>query len=123
MNISQYRTDQYCSEGTECMNQNHLALPGGQFFANTKRPSGWFHIVLNYIGPKDGEGIKIFIKGAQVASDTITSRGPYPTGDGRIVVGKKNTDEQNLFYASVQVDELRFFNRYLTQEEISVLAT
>ena len=78
--------------------------------------------MLNYIGPNDGEGIKIFIDGVEVTSDTTKGGGSYPTGDGRIVVGRSETD-YDFFYGSAQVDELLFFDRCLTLEEINVLAT
>ena len=78
--------------------------------------------MLNYIGPNDGEGIRLFINGTEVARDTDKHRGPYPAGDGRIVVGKWLTD-QDKWYKSVQVDELMFFNRFLSSDEIDALAT
>ena len=74
--------------------------------------------MLNYIGPNDGEGLRIYYNGMEVTSDTIkSSAGPYSTGDGRIVVGRRltNLDEN---YASVQVDELIYFNASLTSDDV-----
>ena len=34
------------------------------------KPSGWFHIVVNYIGPDEGEGIRIYHNGVEVANAT-----------------------------------------------------
>ena len=55
-------------------------------------PSRWTHVVLNYIGPNNGEGIMIFINGLLVKSDTTRAGGSYQAEDGRIVVGRYNTD-------------------------------
>ena len=77
---------------------------------------------MNYIGPNDGEGIRIFIDGTEVASDTDKNGGPNSAGDGRIVVGRHSTYKDD-WYASMQIDELLFFNQALTEREISALAT
>ena len=45
-------------------------LQGGLFEATRSPPTGWTHIILNYLGPSNGEGIRIYYDGAEVASDT-----------------------------------------------------
>ena len=84
------------------------------------RPTGWFHVVVNYIGPSNGDGIRSFYNGVEVASDT--TRHPYslPAGDGRIVVGRFQT-EVNDYYGNGQIDELLFFNQALTVKDIEEL--
>ena len=37
-----------------------VILPTGHFYDEYNRQTGWFHILLNYIGPNDGEGIRIY---------------------------------------------------------------
>ena len=87
----------------------------------SSEPSGWTHIVMNYIGPNDGEGIRIYYNGTQVASGTNLIRyfdqSVSKSGDGRIVVGRPFTDKDER-YVSIQVDELIFFNRALTTDEV-----
>ena len=57
-----------------------------------------------------------------MASDTTNDAVTRSTGDGRIVIGRRITDRHRVQdYSSVMVDELIFFNFYLTPEEISVL--
>ena len=56
-----------------------------------------------------------------MASDINRGATTHPAGDGRIVVGRINTD-QDRNYASLQIDELIFFNQALTQQEIEALA-
>ena len=85
---------------------------------NLPRPVGWTHIVMNYIGPSDGEGIRIFDNGTEVANVATKVAGSDHPGDGRIVVGRIYTD-RGLLYASVQVDELTFFNKALSTTEIA----
>ena len=96
-------------------------LQDGRFDVLLVRPTGWFHIVLNYMGTGDNEGITLYMDRVEVSSDTTKYAGPYLPGDGRIVVGRVYTDSDQL-YSSVQVDELLFFNRNLTLNEITSLA-
>ena len=94
--------------------------PDGYFYASHTRPTGWTHIVLNYIGSNDGQGIRIYFDEVEVASDTTKDRRPYSIGDGRIVVGRQYTD-RDAMYMSVQVDELIFFNQSLSNTDINAL--
>ena len=83
------------------------------------KQTGWFHIVGNYIGPNDDEGFKIYYDGTEVASDTTKSLVSRSPGDGRIVVGRQYTDrDQDNSYASLEVDELIFFNAALTSDHV-----
>ena len=47
---------------------------------------------------------------------------PYPAGDGRIVVGRRFTNDDN-HYTTVMVDELLFFNQTLSNDTIDFLYT
>ena len=94
-----------------------MYLQDGYFERRIPRRSAWTHLVLNYIGPNNG--IRIYENGGLVASDfnkLIVNR-DYQTGNGRIVVGRKYTDS-NQQYASVEIDELVYFNSYLTNGNI-----
>ena len=55
-----------------------------------------------------------------MANDTTKYARSYPAGDGRIVVGRAYTD-RDLLHASVQVDELTFFNKALSSTEIAAM--
>ena len=94
-------------------------LPGGHFEAYRPVLNGWTHIVLNYIGPNNGDGIK-FYNGAEVMSATTRSHNSFPAGDGRVVIGRYFTN-QDMEYSSVQIDELIYFNNSLTNGEIEFL--
>ena len=76
--------------------------------------------MLNYIGPDDGQGIKMFYDGAEVASDTSKTERSNPVREGRIVVGRTYTDKDEA-YGSVQVDELIYFNQALIESEIKAI--
>ena len=97
-----------------------LNLQDGSFSLGPQKPTGWTHIVFNYIGPNNGHGIRIYYNGMEMASDTVKSEASYSPGDGRIVVGKIFTNENHL-YATMEVDDLIFFNHHLTFEEIATL--
>ena len=78
--------------------------------------------VAIYIRPSDGEGIKLYINGAEVVSGTTKTAWSQSAGKiSKIVVGKFYT-YRNLSYLSVQIDELTFFNNSLTAEEILLFA-
>ena len=81
--------------------------------------SEWTHIVLNYIGPNDGQGIRIYLDGVLTGSDDTKSldRDPSPPGEGRIVVGREFTHFDDK-YASVTLDELLIFNQTLSDQQI-----
>ena len=76
--------------------------------------------MVNYIRHNAGQGVRIFFDGEQVKSDTTKGGGPLTSGDGRIVVGRINTEEDKG-YTSIQVDELMFFNSSLTTGEIRAI--
>ena len=81
--------------------------------------SQWTHVVLNYIGPNDGQGIRIYEDGVLTGSDDTKSLGrdPSPQGEGRIVVGREFTHFDDK-YASVTLDELLIFNQTLSDQQI-----
>ena len=72
--------------------------------------------MLNYIGPNIGEGIRVYINGTEEDSDTTKSSESRSPGDGRVVLGRYI--DSNVYYASVDVDELLFFNEALSDENI-----
>ena len=76
--------------------------------------------MLNYLGPNDGQGIRIYYNGTEVKSETTKVLRSRSAGDGRIVVGRVYTKRDDN-YASMQIDELIFFNKALSTTEIQVL--
>ena len=80
-------------------------------------PTRWVHATLNHFGSKDGQGVRMYLDGIEVASDTTKLLHLSATGDGRIIAGKLRTDS-NACYASVEVDELIFFNQSLTNDKV-----
>ena len=89
----------------------------GYFYLDHPKPSGWTHLTLNCIGPENGQGIRIYYDGEEVKSDTTKHSSSRLAGDGRIVVGRFYTDQEK-WYASLQLDELIFFNQSLTSAEV-----
>ena len=91
----------------------------GNYIAHDTVPSGWFHTVLNFIGPDDG--IRAYHDGAEVGSDTNIHGNGKDNGDRRIVIGRYFV-KSAVSYSSVQVDELLFFDQMLTDPEITMLS-
>ena len=100
--------------------RGRVNLPNGYFVESHSRPTGWTHVLLNYIGPNNGEGYRIYMDGSEVGSDTAKTVWSGSTGDGRVVIGRYYTD-QDKEYSSVHIDELIYFNNSLTDEEIEFL--
>ena len=89
----------------------------GDFFTEVTPPDSWTHIVLNFIGPNNGQGIRVYVNGAEAASDTTkTSRLRNPA-DGRVYMGNSALEK----YTSVDVDELLFFNYMLSDQQVMLI--
>ena len=95
-------------------------LPDGYFYRSHPEQTGWTHVVLSYIRPNDGEGIRIYYDGAEVTSDISKNGGPNKAGDGRTVVGRRYIDRDSG-YVSVQFDELIYFNAALTDTDVHLI--
>ena len=96
-----------------------LRLLDGYFWIIISRPSGWTHIVLNYIGPENGQGIQIYVDGLPTESAASKTSRPSQCGNGRVVVGRLLTDRDHIKdYADVDVDELLFFNEKLSDQQV-----
>ena len=64
-------------------------------------PSGWTHIVLNYLGPENGQGNKVYFNGTQVRSAALKAPITNNPGGGRVVVGRHYVDNTpELFFIS-----------------------
>ena len=96
------------------------AFLGGALGLQTTVPSGWFHVVYNYIGPNNGEGVTIYHDGVEEIRQGNRSPHVYPAGSGKIVIGRTHPSRDQK-YASLMMDELMFFNRKLTVSEIQIL--
>ena len=76
-------------------------------------------MILNYIGPENGQGIWIYYNGVKLDGG-ITKYGPsgklVTPAEGTVVVGKFENK-----YASVVIDELLLFNAKLTTDETEEL--
>ena len=95
---------------------------GEDFHVYGPEHDGWFHIVFNFIGPRQTQGIRIYNDGEQVGGDSMTENVvTHVEGDGRIVFGRFYTDVDDR-YASLQMDQLLFFNHALTAPEIFKLS-
>ena len=99
----------------------YVFLPDGHFLASPSKLTEWTHIVLNYIGPNNGQGIQIYYNGQEVESDTIKDAArSHSAGDGRVVLGRLYTNSDD-YYGSVEIDELLFFNQTLSNDDINAL--
>ena len=82
-------------------------------------PSEWYHLVFNY-KKHYGDFIVIYHDGAEVGVGTQKTPFDRNGGAGVVVIGRNFVQSERAF-ASVMVDELLFFNRFLTGEEVQIL--
>ena len=84
-----------------------IKLQEGFFEVNLETSFDWTHISMSYIGPEDGQGIRIYSDWQKVAEDDKekTSSGMVVPGDGMVVAGRRLKDDDYL-YASFSLDEL-----------------
>ena len=76
---------------------------------------------MSYIGPEDGQGIRIYQDGQKVAEDKEnTSSGMVVPGNGMLVAGRRLNDD-DYWYASFNLDELLFFNSALDAEDVDAI--
>ena len=80
----------------------------------------WFHIVFNFLGFSYNNPITVYNDGVQVTDATkirYQNVQKLTETDRRIVLGRGPFD----FYVTQHVDELRYHNHALTEEEITQL--
>ena len=104
--------------------RNRIVVRKGFFSIETSIPRGWVHVVFNFVGPYQGQGFRIYHDGVEVGRDTHYTELHgllFNHGDGRIVVGRYRTRQNNL-YSSLKVDEMLLFNKALSKAEIKRLS-
>ena len=70
----------------------------GRFYVGVNVGTGWTHLVLNFIGPVNGQGVQIYVNGVQTGSGTWKDVAvSYSPGDGRVVVGKSYTHQDQHY--------------------------
>ena len=86
-------------------------------------PTEWYHLVFNYVSgsPATLEGITIYHDGVEVGSGTQKTSHTTNAGQGVVVIGRYFAQAHEQDFASVMVDELLFFNRNLSPDEVSIL--
>ena len=72
--------------------------------------------MVNFHGPNDGEGFVVYYDGEEWMANNYRQTTTFEKGPGEVVIGVH--DEK---YSSLMVDELLFFNRALTLQEIQIL--
>ena len=70
-----------CTSAVLHVINGYFAVEGGHISDN------WRHVVLNYMGPGNGQGIRIYKDGVQIGSDVTVSAGTSSQRRGRVVVG------------------------------------
>ena len=86
------------------------------FYTDVDRPSGWFHLVLNFL-PTGNRPIRMYCNGVLCRSDELNQyERIFKPGTGRVVLGRQFIDYDGNYYADICVDELLFFNEALTDQ-------
>ena len=99
-----------------------IDLLDGKFLASANKYDHWHHVVLSFVkGREDKDEIQIYNNAEKVATDKTKVAGTKSKGNGRIVIGRHFSGSDGK-YASVEMDELLFFNQALTEKEITLLS-
>ena len=80
--------------------------------------------MLNFKGSDGEQGISVYNNGAHIGTNTtkINVDERYEENNRQIEIGRYiSSPLGTVFYATVEVDELSFYNRYLTDDEIASL--
>ena len=84
---------------------------------------GWHHLLVSYDGSSKASGIEIFVDGARqpldVIKDAIADRNDkrsIDSGDAHFLIGKRSDGNG---FAAAQIDELRIYDRILSQAEVT----
>ena len=77
--------------------------------------------MFNYIGTTNAEGVVIYHDGIHVGSSTQKMSYARNGRPGIVVIGRYFVQFLEQYFASVMMDELLFFNRYLTPQEVQIL--
>ena len=86
----------------------------GDFYTEVTPPYSWTHLVHNFIGPNNGQGIRTYVDGVYAVSDTTKTPRNRNPADGRVYAGNSAIEK----YTSVDVDELLFFNHKLSDQQV-----
>ena len=81
----------------------------------TAKPPGWVHSVMVYHGT--GQGISVYHDGSKIGTDRDKNTGNKTGGNGRVVIGRR-VITSGTYYASTYVDEIKMYNRELSENEI-----
>ena len=83
-------------------------------------PTGWFRLVVRYLGTNGG--VEIFIDGTQAGSfytPRLRSANYFPENLGKLVFGRYKTDDGP--YSSALIDEFIVYDEVLTPAQIATL--
>ena len=83
-------------------------------------PNGWFHMAIVVDGPSRISDVSLYINGANKTVDIDTrtvTMATNRTGSGDLIIGRYEEDSK-VVYANILMDELYFWNRVLSEEEI-----
>ena len=107
--------------GLYCLRYS-VTLPDGLFEIVVGIPTGWVNAVLNFKGPDGEQGISVYNNGTHIGTNTtkINVEERFQENNREIQIGRFRSFVA-VHYATVEVDELSFYNRYLTDEEIASL--
>ena len=91
------------------------------FYVDVARPTGWVHVVSNFIGTADE--MKIYHDGAEAGHATRIVEEDREedrvSNEGTIFVGRFRPNSTSTFV----IDEMLFFNAALSEDDITLLST
>ena len=101
-----------------------MYLPDGNYGIGFELTTNWCHVMCNYIGPKTGQGNRIYADHRTHSMGYFSwTRDNYPPGDGNVVLGRyyEYFYQDGDPYIGAYIGELLFFNKTLNSTEVAAL--
>jgi hypothetical protein len=94
-----------------------------KYSSSTVSSNSWYHIVATYDGSKAPSGFNIYIDGVNAGSSNTTDGGVNDTigGTENFSIGARDPDGSTSSYVDGQIDDVRIYDRALSQPEIEAL--
>lgn len=83
----------------------------------------WYHVVVtrNNSGVRTADTVRIYVDGVEQPSSGTTGTPPSQSSSGNTTIGRDGDVTSNQFYFPGAIDEVRIYNRDLTQTEVGAL--
>lgn len=84
---------------------------------NTYTTGRWYHVAMTY----DGTTLRLYVDGVQDTTETAAGTIQYSNAGSQVNIGRNPAADAPLRYLTGSVDDVRVYNRALSQTEINAI--